>query len=68
MTRLNQLCNGKEEKPALNTWQSPESFIDSPKLSQSAADISAWLVVRLAELLELNPDEIDTQQDLSDYG
>lgn len=39
-----------------------------PPASVSEADIEAWLISYLCELLELGPDEIDTTNTLAAYG
>jgi 8-amino-7-oxononanoate synthase len=67
MTLLNQVWNDNEERQPSDAWTNA----DTTKISQSSPteiEISSWLVARLAELLELDPDEIDPQEDLTDYG
>lgn len=68
MTLLNQVWNDKENQQPSDAWTNAESPANIYQPSFSEIEISSWLVARLAELLELNPDEIDRQQDLTDYG
>jgi 8-amino-7-oxononanoate synthase len=68
MTLLNQVCNEKENQQPSDTWMNAESSANVSQSSLSEVEISSWLVARIAELLELDPDEIDRQQDLTDYG
>lgn len=41
---------------------------DTPKHPLTAAAIQAWIVSYLAQLLELQPDEIDTEIPFDQYG
>jgi 8-amino-7-oxononanoate synthase len=67
MTLLNQVWNENEDRQPSDAWTNA----DTAKISQSSpseAEISSWLVARLAELLELDPEKIDLKEDLTDYG
>ncbi|OKH26695.1 8-amino-7-oxononanoate synthase [Hydrococcus rivularis NIES-593] len=68
MTLLNQVWNEKENQQQSDAWTNAESSANVFQSSPSEAEIASWLVARLAELLELDPDEINLQQDLTDYG
>ena len=39
-----------------------------PPATQSSSDIHAWLIAYLSELLELDPDEIESDDPLAAYG
>ncbi|HAX75260.1 MAG TPA: phosphopantetheine-binding protein [Cyanobacteria bacterium UBA11372] len=41
---------------------------DTPKYPLTAAAIQAWIVSYLAQLLEIQPDEIDTEIPFDQYG
>ena len=41
---------------------------DAPKKAPTAADIQGWLVSYMAELLEIEPDEIDVTIPFDRYG
>jgi 8-amino-7-oxononanoate synthase len=67
MTLLNQVWSENEDRQPSDAWTNA----DTAKISQSSfseAEISSWLVARIAELLELDPEEINLQEDLTDYG
>jgi 8-amino-7-oxononanoate synthase len=68
MTLLNQVWNDKENQQPSDAWTNAESSARAFQPSFSEAEIASWLVDRLAQLLELDPGEIDRQQDLTDYG
>ncbi len=65
MTLLNETWNGTNNKG--------NSLTKSNKLELSSSyptreSIEGWLIDKVAELLELKPNEIDTEQDFSEYG
>lgn len=68
MTLLNQVWNEKKNQQPSDAWTNAESPANISQSSTTEVEISRWLVARLAQLLELDPDEIDLQQDLTDYG
>jgi len=55
MTKLNSEWNGKDGLSVSTSIK-------------SATEISTWLVTKLAEILELDPNSIDPYLDLTDYG
>ncbi|NEP43358.1 MAG: aminotransferase class I/II-fold pyridoxal phosphate-dependent enzyme, partial [Okeania sp. SIO2H7] len=60
MKRLNKVWNGNNTQPLLDARV--------PELSQGGKTIEAWLVLKLAERLEIKTDDIDIHKDFSDYG
>ncbi|WP_075901448.1 aminotransferase class I/II-fold pyridoxal phosphate-dependent enzyme [Moorena bouillonii] len=68
MELLNQVWNGKESSPATVVTSDHKSTVSSPKLSQGASSIATWLVSKLADVLELDAQEIDIHRDFTDYG
>jgi 8-amino-7-oxononanoate synthase len=68
MTLLNEIWNGKDRKHlslAKNAQESNVSFLNS---SFNAETIEGWLIDKIAELLEIEPHQIDVQQNFIDYG
>lgn len=65
MTLLNQVWNDNEDRQPSDVWTNADKIFQS---SPSEVEISSWLVARIAELLELAPEEINLQEDLTDYG
>ncbi|NJK49038.1 aminotransferase class I/II-fold pyridoxal phosphate-dependent enzyme [Candidatus Gracilibacteria bacterium] len=68
MTLLNQVWNDNEDRQPFDNWTNAESLAKISQSSPCEIEIASWLVARLAELLELDPDEIDRQEDLTEYG
>ena len=69
MKRLNQVWNGKKTQP-LPDARVPEPGIVNLELesSQGIKTIQSWLVVKLAERLEVQTHDIDIHRDFTDYG
>jgi 8-amino-7-oxononanoate synthase len=65
MTLLNETWNGKESK---NSSLSRNGRLRSLGSSLSRETIEGWLIDKLAELLEIEPHEINVQKDFSEYG
>lgn len=67
MQLLNQSWNGKEGYPGggANDAESSAISLESPPTS---AALLRWLISRLAEQLELDPQQIDLQKEFTDYG
>jgi 8-amino-7-oxononanoate synthase len=68
MTLLNQVWSEKENQQHSDAWTNAESPANVSHTSVTEVEISRWLATRLAELLEIEPDKIDRQEDLTDYG
>jgi 8-amino-7-oxononanoate synthase len=68
MTLLNQVWNDKKDRQPSDAWTNAESSANVSQSSVTEAEISSWLVAKLALLLEIDSSEIDRQQDLTDYG
>ncbi|MCU0535966.1 MAG: aminotransferase class I/II-fold pyridoxal phosphate-dependent enzyme [Hydrococcus sp. Prado102] len=68
MTLLNQVWNDNEDRQPFDNWTDAEITAKISRSSPCEIEISSWLVARLAELLELDPNEIDRQEDLTEYG
>ncbi|MGF1478109.1 MAG: aminotransferase class I/II-fold pyridoxal phosphate-dependent enzyme [Cyanophyceae cyanobacterium] len=67
MALLNSSWNGKENQQLYAVKRNaPYSYRSSDSLTAEA--ITVWLISRLAERLELQPDEIDIHKDLTEYG
>jgi 8-amino-7-oxononanoate synthase len=67
MKRLNQVWNGKNTETGGHA-KVPEPAIISLESSQTRKNIESWLVVKLAERLEVKTDDIDIHKDFIDYG
>lgn len=67
MKRLNEVWNGKNTQPLPNT-QVLETGITNLESSQVRKSIESWLVLNLAQRLELQTDDIDIHKDFIDYG
>ncbi len=67
MKRLNEVWNGKNTQPLPNT-QVSETGITNLESSQTRKTIESWLVLNLAQRLELQTDDIDIHKDFIDYG
>lgn len=67
MKRLNQVWNGNNPQPVADA-KVPELGIVSLESSQTRKNIESWLVVKLAERLEVKNDDIDIRKDFIDYG
>lgn len=68
MTVLNHFLNGKENSETLEIEYLKESKSILSGSSSSQDIISNWLIAKLAERLELDPQTIDTQKEFIDYG
>lgn len=68
MQVLNHSWNGKDVEPLSSGTGEPESSAISPRLSSDAEAIQVWLKTQLAERLGLNSDEVDIDEDFSNYG
>ena len=64
MTLFNETLNGKESKiPVSRNGQS-----NILSTSSKAESIQGWLIDKLAEVLEIEPNQIDVGQDFEEYG
>jgi 8-amino-7-oxononanoate synthase len=68
MTLLNEIWNTQDNKHSSLTKNGKESHVDFRSASTSREIIEGWLIDKLAELLEIEPHEIDVQKNFSDYG
>jgi 8-amino-7-oxononanoate synthase len=68
MTLLNEIWNAQDKKHSSLTKNGKESHVDFRSASISAETIEGWLIDKLAELLEIEPHEIDVQKTFSDYA
>ncbi len=67
MKRLNKVWNGNNPETGGDA-KVPEPAIVSLESSQTRKNIESWLVVKLAERLEVKTDDIDIHKDFIDYG
>lgn len=67
MKRLNKVWNGNNPETGGDA-KVPEVSIVSLESSQTRKNIESWLVVKLAERLEVKTDDIDIHKDFIDYG
>lgn len=67
MKRLNKVWNGNNAGTGGDA-KVPEPAILSLESSQIRKNIESWLVVKLAERLEVKTDDIDIYKDFIDYG
>jgi len=67
MKRLNKVWNGNNPETGGHA-KVPEVSIVSLESSQTRKNIESWLVVKLAERLEVKTDDIDIHKDFIDYG
>ena len=65
MTLLNETWNGKESK---NSSLVRNGALGSLNVSSSAEAIQGWLINKLAQLLEIEPHEVDIHKDFSEHG
>lgn len=64
MTLFNETLNGKERKiPVSRNGQS-----NNLSTASRAEAIQGWLIDKLAEVLEIEPNQIDVSQDFEEYG
>ena len=64
MTLFNETLNGKESKiPVSRNGQ-----LSTLSTSSKAESIQGWLIDKLAEVLEIEPNQIDVGQDFEEYG
>jgi acyl carrier protein len=68
MQLLNQSWNGKESYPSGGGAKDAESSVISPERSRTTAALSHWLIAKLAERLDLDPQQINPQKEFNDYG
>jgi 8-amino-7-oxononanoate synthase len=68
MTLLNEILNAQDKKHSSLTKNGKESHVDFRSASINAETIEGWLIDKLADLLEIEPHEIDVQKNFSDYG
>lgn len=65
MTLSNETLNGKESK---NNSVSRNGKLNSLSMTSRAEAIQGWLIDKLAEVLEIEPNQIDVRQDFEEYG
>ncbi|MDJ0568702.1 MAG: aminotransferase class I/II-fold pyridoxal phosphate-dependent enzyme, partial [Pleurocapsa sp. MO_192.B19] len=65
MTLFNETLNGKESK---NISISRNGKLNSLSAASRAEAIQGWLIDKLAEVLELEPNQIDVRQNFEEYG
>jgi 8-amino-7-oxononanoate synthase len=65
MTLLNETWNGKNNT---NISLTSNSRLNGLGSVPSAEAIEGWLIDKIAEMLTLEPNQIDVQQDFSEYG
>ncbi|MGL5872795.1 MAG: aminotransferase class I/II-fold pyridoxal phosphate-dependent enzyme [Xenococcaceae cyanobacterium] len=68
MTLLNEIWNGKNSKTQSLAKNSQESTMSFSHSSVSVETIEGWLIDKLAEILEIEPHEIDVQKNFTDYN
>jgi acyl carrier protein len=68
MQLLNPSWNGKEGYPSNEAANDTEDSVIPLEFSQTNAVLLGWLTSRLAEQLELEPQQIDPQKEFTDYG
>ncbi|HAZ48489.1 MAG TPA: phosphopantetheine-binding protein [Cyanobacteria bacterium UBA11369] len=56
------------KNPELTISAVADAKYDTGKQPPTAAEIQAWIVSYLAQLLEINPDEVDTAIPFDQYG
>ncbi len=64
MTLFNETLNGKERKIPVGRNGQPSNLSTSSK----SESIQGWLIDKLAEVLEIEPNQIDVGQDFEEYG
>lgn len=64
MTLFNETLNGKESKIPVGRNGQPSTL----STSSQAESIQGWLIDKLAEVLEIEPNQIDVTQDFEEYG
>ena len=65
MTLFNETLNGKESN---NISPSRNGKLNTRPPASKAEAIQGWLIDKLAEVLEIEPNQIDVQQDFEEYG
>jgi 8-amino-7-oxononanoate synthase len=64
MTLFNETLNGKERKIPVGRNSQPNNL----STFSQAESIQGWLIDKLAEVLEIEPNQIDVGQDFEEYG
>ncbi len=64
MTLFNETLNGKERKIPVGRNGQPSNL----STFSQAESIQGWLIDKLAEVLEIEPNQIDVGQDFEEYG
>ncbi|MEM8672983.1 MAG: aminotransferase class I/II-fold pyridoxal phosphate-dependent enzyme [Cyanobacteria bacterium P01_G01_bin.67] len=64
MTLFNETLNGKESKIPVNRNGQSSSL----NITSKAEAIQGWLIDKFAEVLEIEPNQIDVSQDFEEYG
>ena len=65
MTLFNETLNGKESK---NISSSSNGKLSNLNVVSRGEEIQGWLIDRLSEILEIEPNQIDIRQDFEEYG
>ncbi|GAB4526594.1 MAG: hypothetical protein Tsb0014_06850 [Pleurocapsa sp.] len=65
MTLLNETLNGKESK---NISLGRKSKLNNLSVASKAEAIQGWLIDKLAEIVEIEANQIDVRQDFEEYG
>jgi 8-amino-7-oxononanoate synthase len=65
MTLFKETLNGKENK---NISASSNGKLNSLSVASRAEAIQGWLIDKLAEILEIEPNQVDVGQDFEEYG
>ncbi|WP_019504399.1 aminotransferase class I/II-fold pyridoxal phosphate-dependent enzyme [Pleurocapsa sp. PCC 7319] len=66
MTLFNETLNGNKESK--NISSSRNGKLNNLSVISRAEEIQGWLIDKLAEVLEIEPNQIDVQQDFEEYG
>ena len=64
MTLFNETLNGKESKN-ITVGSNSQPSLGTASLAEA---IQGWLIDKLAEVLEIEPNQIDVRQDFEEYG
>ena len=65
MTLFNETLNGKESKNIAAIGNNSQPILSA---ASEAEAIQGWLIDKLAEVLEIEPNQIDVGQDFEEYG
>ncbi|MEM7593647.1 MAG: aminotransferase class I/II-fold pyridoxal phosphate-dependent enzyme [Cyanobacteria bacterium P01_A01_bin.83] len=64
MTLFNETLNGKASKISINRNNQPSTL----SIASRTEVIQGWLIDKFAEVLEIEPNQIDVSQDFDEYG